>query len=171
MLQEGGRAFSSKPRVDVDPKCLLYVQQREFAATTPADSEWNKVLVINHTVISDLTLNKSWWLCYVVSCLLQTVCQWSDQTMPPLVTWLYFDILVNNLSPSPLLSLLLSFFCTFMTWWNHFISWSGSGAVCLAHCDGFNTWNEVRLLVNAVTLLSKTSEDGRCETCSRSQKK
>lgn len=37
--QEHGRAFRSKPLVDVDPKCLLYVQQREFAATTPADSE------------------------------------------------------------------------------------------------------------------------------------
>lgn len=42
MSQEGGRAFRSKPQVDVDPKCLLYVQQREFAATTPADSELKK---------------------------------------------------------------------------------------------------------------------------------
>lgn len=41
MLQVSGRAFRSKPLVDVDPKCLLYVQQREFAATTPADSEEN----------------------------------------------------------------------------------------------------------------------------------
>ncbi|KAM9363042.1 protein N-terminal asparagine amidohydrolase [Symphorus nematophorus] len=37
-LQENGRAFRSKPLVDVNPKCLLYVQQREFAATTPEDN-------------------------------------------------------------------------------------------------------------------------------------
>ncbi|XP_007543646.1 protein N-terminal asparagine amidohydrolase [Poecilia latipinna] len=37
-LQENAKAFRSKPRVDVDPKHLLYVQQREFAATTPADN-------------------------------------------------------------------------------------------------------------------------------------
>ncbi|CAN9509844.1 unnamed protein product [Ophioblennius macclurei] len=36
-LQDNARAFHSKPLVHVDPKCLLYVQQREFAATTPAD--------------------------------------------------------------------------------------------------------------------------------------
>lgn len=97
-LKEGGRAFRSKPRVDVDPKCLLYVQQREFAATTPAD---NCVSVIG----SD------------------------DATTCHLVV----------------------------------LRHTGSGAVCLAHCDGFNTWNEVRLLVNAVTLLSNTSKDGRLE--------
>lgn len=39
VIQENARAFHSKPLVDVDPKCLLYVQQREFAATTPADSK------------------------------------------------------------------------------------------------------------------------------------
>ncbi|XP_027873260.1 protein N-terminal asparagine amidohydrolase isoform X1 [Xiphophorus couchianus] len=37
-LQENAKAFRSKPRVDVDAKHLLYVQQREFAATTPADN-------------------------------------------------------------------------------------------------------------------------------------
>ncbi|XP_008407169.1 protein N-terminal asparagine amidohydrolase [Poecilia reticulata] len=37
-LQENAKAFRSKPRVDVDQKHLLYVQQREFAATTPADN-------------------------------------------------------------------------------------------------------------------------------------
>lgn len=62
MSQEGGRAFRSKPQVDVDPKCLLYVQQREFAATTPADSELknnknNNLLVINLTVTSGVALN------------------------------------------------------------------------------------------------------------------
>ncbi|KAF4080110.1 hypothetical protein AMELA_G00166710 [Ameiurus melas] len=37
-LKENAKAFRSKPLVTVDPECLLYVQQREFAATTPADS-------------------------------------------------------------------------------------------------------------------------------------
>ncbi|XP_054896802.1 protein N-terminal asparagine amidohydrolase isoform X2 [Poeciliopsis prolifica] len=37
-LKENAKAFRSKSRVDVDPKHLLYVQQREFAATTPADN-------------------------------------------------------------------------------------------------------------------------------------
>ncbi|XP_072539552.1 protein N-terminal asparagine amidohydrolase isoform X3 [Salminus brasiliensis] len=37
-LKENAKEFRSKPLVTVDPKCLLYVQQREFAATTPADS-------------------------------------------------------------------------------------------------------------------------------------
>lgn len=37
VFQENGRAFRSRPLVEVDPKCLLYVQQREFAATTPED--------------------------------------------------------------------------------------------------------------------------------------
>ncbi|KAI4899543.1 hypothetical protein NFI96_016153, partial [Prochilodus magdalenae] len=37
-LKENAKEFRSKPPVTVDPKCLLYVQQREFAATTPADN-------------------------------------------------------------------------------------------------------------------------------------
>uniref|UniRef100_A0A0E9UYB2 Uncharacterized protein n=1 Tax=Anguilla anguilla TaxID=7936 RepID=A0A0E9UYB2_ANGAN len=37
--QENAEAFRAKALVNVDPKCLLYVQQREFAATTPADSK------------------------------------------------------------------------------------------------------------------------------------
>ncbi|KAG7214526.1 hypothetical protein INR49_023041 [Caranx melampygus] len=41
-LQEHARTFRSRPLVDVDPKCLLYVQQREFAATTPADTAFQK---------------------------------------------------------------------------------------------------------------------------------
>ncbi|KAI5108811.1 N-terminal asparagine amidase [Silurus meridionalis] len=36
-IKENATLFRSKPLVTVDPKCLLYVQQREFAATTPAD--------------------------------------------------------------------------------------------------------------------------------------
>lgn len=98
MLQESGRAFRSKPLVDVDPKCLLYVQQREFAATTPAD---NCVSVIG----SD------------------------DATTCHLVV----------------------------------LRHTASGAVCLAHCDGFDTWNEVPRLVNAITLLSNMSKEGRLE--------
>lgn len=97
-LQENGRAFRSKPLVDVDPKCLLYVQQREFAATTPAD---NNVSVIG----SD------------------------DATTCHLVV----------------------------------LRHTGSGAVCLAHCDGSNTWSEVPLFVKAVMSLSNVSKEGRLE--------
>ncbi|KAM3623249.1 uncharacterized protein V6R79_008978 [Siganus canaliculatus] len=97
-LQENGRTFLSKPLVDIDPKCLLYVQQREFAATTPAD---NSVSVLG----SD------------------------DATTCHLVV----------------------------------LRHTGSGAVCLAHCDGFNTWSEVPLLVKAVTSLSNVNKEGRLE--------
>lgn len=97
-LQENGRAFRSKPLVDVDPKCLLYVQQREFAATTPED---NSVSVLG----SD------------------------DATTCHLVV----------------------------------LRHTGSGAVCLAHCDGSKTWSEVPLLVKAVMSLSNISKEGRLE--------
>uniref|UniRef100_A0A3P8TRJ3 N-terminal asparagine amidase n=1 Tax=Amphiprion percula TaxID=161767 RepID=A0A3P8TRJ3_AMPPE len=97
-LQENARTFRSKPLVDVDPKCLLYVQQREFAATTPAD---NCVSVIG----SD------------------------DATTCHLVV----------------------------------LRHTGSGAVCLAHCDGSSTWSEVPLLVKAVTSLSTVCKEGRLE--------
>ncbi|CAL1602002.1 unnamed protein product [Knipowitschia caucasica] len=36
-LQDNARQFRSRPLVEVDPKRFLYVQQREYAATTPAD--------------------------------------------------------------------------------------------------------------------------------------
>ncbi|XP_062853008.1 protein N-terminal asparagine amidohydrolase [Trichomycterus rosablanca] len=36
-LKEKAKVFRSKPILIVDPKCLLYMQQREYAATTPAD--------------------------------------------------------------------------------------------------------------------------------------
>lgn len=97
-LQENARTFRSKPHVDVDPKCLLYVQQREFAATTPAD---NCVSVIG----SD------------------------DATTCHLVV----------------------------------LRHTGSGAVCLAHCDGSSTWSEVPLLVKAVTSMNTVCKEGRLE--------
>lgn len=97
-LQENARTFRSKPPVDVDPKCLLYVQQREFAATTPAD---NCVSVIG----SD------------------------DATTCHLVV----------------------------------LRHTGSGAVCLAHCDGSSTLSEVPLVVKAVMALSNVSKEGRLE--------
>lgn len=97
-LQENARTFRSKPLVDVDPKCLLYVQQREFAATTPAD---NCVSVLGS----------------------------GDATTCHLVV----------------------------------LRHTGSGAVCLAHCDGSSTWSEVPLLVKAVTSLSNVSKEGRLE--------
>lgn len=40
---------------------------------------------------------------------------------------------------------------------------SGSGAVCIAHCDGSSTWSEVPLLVKTVTSLSNVSKEGRYE--------
>ncbi|XP_037621591.1 protein N-terminal asparagine amidohydrolase [Sebastes umbrosus] len=97
-LQENARTFRTKPLVDVDPKCLLYVQQREFAATTPAD---NCVSVLGS----------------------------GDATTCHLVV----------------------------------LRHTGSGAVCLAHCDGSSTWSEVPLLVKAVTSLSNVSKEGRLE--------
>ncbi|XP_062304477.1 protein N-terminal asparagine amidohydrolase [Osmerus eperlanus] len=97
-LQTNASEFRSKAFVDVDSKCLLYVQQREFAATTPAD---NSVAVIGS---DDATT------CHLV--------------------------LVRH---------------------------TGSGAACLAHCDGSSTWSEVPLIVKAVTSLSGPVKEGRLE--------
>ncbi|XP_028303922.1 protein N-terminal asparagine amidohydrolase [Gouania willdenowi] len=97
-LQENARAFRSKPLVVVDTKGLLYIQQREFAATTPDD---DCVSVIG----SD------------------------DATTCHLVV----------------------------------LRHTGSGAVCLAHCDGSSTWSEVPLFVRTVTLLSSVCKEGRLE--------
>ncbi|KAL7825911.1 hypothetical protein SRHO_G00336490 [Serrasalmus rhombeus] len=97
-LEENAKEFRSKSPVTVDPKCLLYVQQREFAATTPGD---NSVSIIGS----------------------------ADATTCHLVV----------------------------------LRHTGSGATCLAHCDGSSTWTEVPLLVNAVTSLSNSAKDGRLE--------
>ncbi|KAM9769849.1 protein N-terminal asparagine amidohydrolase isoform 2-T2 [Menidia menidia] len=97
-LQEKARTFRSRALVDVDPGCLLYVQQREFAATTPAD---NSVSVIG----SD------------------------DATTCHLVV----------------------------------LRHTGSGAVCLAHCDGSSTSSEVPLFVKTVASLGNVCKDGRFE--------
>lgn len=97
-LQDSARAFRSKPLVEVDPKCLLYVQQREFAATTPAD---NSVSVIG----SD------------------------DATTCHLVV----------------------------------LRHTGSGAACVAHCDGSSTSTEIPLLVKAVASLNDDCKEGRLE--------
>uniref|UniRef100_A0A1A7YJQ6 N-terminal asparagine amidase n=1 Tax=Iconisemion striatum TaxID=60296 RepID=A0A1A7YJQ6_9TELE len=97
-LQENARTFRSKPPVEVDPKCLLYVQQREFAATTPAD-EYVSVLGSDDATTCHLVVLRH----------------------------------------------------------------TGSGAVCLAHCDGSRTWSEVQLIVKAVASLSNVCKDGRFE--------
>ncbi|XP_077428185.1 protein N-terminal asparagine amidohydrolase isoform X1 [Vanacampus margaritifer] len=97
-LQENAKAFRSQPLTDVDPKCLLYVQQREFAATIPAD---NNVSVIGS----------------------------EDATTCHLVV----------------------------------LRHTGSGAACLAHCDGSNTYAEVPLLLKSVTSLSTCCNEGRLE--------
>ncbi|XP_061625712.1 protein N-terminal asparagine amidohydrolase [Phyllopteryx taeniolatus] len=97
-LQENAKAFRSQPLTDIDPKCLLYVQQREFAATTPAD---NSVSVIGS----------------------------EDATTCHLVV----------------------------------LRHTGSGAACLAHCDGSNTCAEVPLFIKSVTSLSTCCNEGRLE--------
>ncbi|XP_066521747.1 protein N-terminal asparagine amidohydrolase [Hoplias malabaricus] len=97
-LKENAKEFRSKAPVTFDTKCLLYVQQREFAATTPAD---NSVSVIGS----------------------------GDATTCHLVV----------------------------------LRHTGSGATCLAHCDGSSTWTEVPQLVNAVTSLSNPTKEGRLE--------
>ncbi|XP_057700365.1 protein N-terminal asparagine amidohydrolase [Corythoichthys intestinalis] len=97
-LQENAKVFRSQPLTDVDPKCLLYVQQREFAVTTPAD---NSVSVIGS----------------------------EDATTCHLVV----------------------------------LRHTGSGAACLAHCDGSNTCAEVSLFIKSVTSLSSCCNDGRLE--------
>ncbi|KAM9793082.1 protein N-terminal asparagine amidohydrolase [Neosynchiropus ocellatus] len=97
-LQEHAKVFRSQPLADVDPKCLLYVQQREFAATTPSDD-----------------------------CV--SVMGSDDATTCHLVV----------------------------------LRHTGSGAVCLAHCDGSNTWSEIPLLVKSVMSLSHSTKEGRLE--------
>ncbi|XP_039216798.1 protein N-terminal asparagine amidohydrolase isoform X6 [Crotalus tigris] len=75
-LEEQAKQFRSQPAQAVGPKGLLYVQQREFAATTSKD---------------------------------------------------------------------------------------GSGAICLTHCDGSDTETEVLLVINAVKVLSPSTDCGRLE--------
>ncbi|KTF84662.1 hypothetical protein cypCar_00039864 [Cyprinus carpio] len=97
-LKESAKQFVSRSPEAVDTKQLLYVQQREFAATTPAD---NSVSVLG----SD------------------------DATTCHLVV----------------------------------LRHTGSGATCLAHCDGSSTCTEVPLIVSAVTSRSAPAKEGRLE--------
>ncbi|XP_018596186.2 protein N-terminal asparagine amidohydrolase [Scleropages formosus] len=97
-LRDSAREFRAKGSVNVEPQCLLYVQQRECAATTPADKS---VGVLG----SD------------------------DATTCHLVV----------------------------------LRHTGSGATCLAHCDGSSTWSEVSLIVKAVNDLSRDANEGRLE--------
>ncbi|XP_038163251.1 protein N-terminal asparagine amidohydrolase [Cyprinodon tularosa] len=97
-LQENAKAFRSKPPIDVDPKTLLYVQQREFAATTPADK-----------------------------CV--SVFGSEDATTCHLVV----------------------------------LRHTGSGAVCLAHCDDFRIWSQIARILKAVKSLSNVCNEGRFE--------
>ncbi|XP_051562354.1 protein N-terminal asparagine amidohydrolase-like isoform X2 [Myxocyprinus asiaticus] len=98
LRQEHAKQFVSRSPEPVDPKHLLYLQQREFAAATPTD---NSVSVLG----SD------------------------DATTCHLVV----------------------------------LRHTGSGATCLAHCDGSSTWTEVPLIVNAVTSRSNPAKEGRLE--------
>ncbi|XP_016123557.1 protein N-terminal asparagine amidohydrolase isoform X2 [Sinocyclocheilus grahami] len=97
-LKERAQQFVSRSPEAVDTKQLLYVQQRECAATTPAD---NSVSILGS---DDATT------CHIVV-----------------------------------------------------LRHTGSGATCLAHCDGSSTWTEVPLIVSAVTSRSNPAKEGRLE--------
>uniref|UniRef100_A0A8D0BG62 N-terminal asparagine amidase n=1 Tax=Salvator merianae TaxID=96440 RepID=A0A8D0BG62_SALMN len=97
-LQEQAKRLRSQPAQTVGPKGLLYIQQREFAATTPKDGS---VSILG----SD------------------------DATTCHLVV----------------------------------LRHTGSGAICLTHCDGSDTETEVLLITNAVKVLSPNVECGRLE--------
>ncbi|XP_054856629.1 protein N-terminal asparagine amidohydrolase-like [Eublepharis macularius] len=97
-LEERAKLLRSQPARTVGPRGLLYVQQREFAATTPKDGS-----------ISVLGSD--------------------DATTCHLVV----------------------------------LRHTGSGAICLMHCDGSDTEKEVLLITNAVRALSPNTEYGRLE--------
>ncbi|KAM3827200.1 protein N-terminal asparagine amidohydrolase isoform 2-T3 [Vipera latastei] len=95
---EQAKQFRSQPAQAVGPKGLLYVQQREFAATTSKDGS---VSILG-----------------------------SDDA-----TTCHFVVLRHT----------------------------GSGAICLTHCDGSDTETEVMLMINAVKVLSPSTDCGRLE--------
>ncbi|XP_053219995.1 protein N-terminal asparagine amidohydrolase isoform X1 [Podarcis raffonei] len=97
-LEEQAKILRGQPAQSVGPKGLLYVQQREFAVTTPKDAS---VSILG----SD------------------------DATTCHLVV----------------------------------LRHTGSGAICLTHCDGSDTETEVLLITNAVKVLSPNTECGRLE--------
>ncbi|XP_061455912.1 protein N-terminal asparagine amidohydrolase-like isoform X2 [Rhineura floridana] len=97
-LEEQAKCLRSQAAQSVGPKGLLYVQQREFAATTPKDGS---VSILG----SD------------------------DATTCHLVV----------------------------------LRHTGSGAICLTHCDGSDTETEVLLITNAMKVLSPNTECGRLE--------
>ncbi|XP_066496845.1 protein N-terminal asparagine amidohydrolase isoform X2 [Tiliqua scincoides] len=97
-LEERAKLLRSQSAQTVGPKGLLYVRQREFAATTPKDGS---VSILG----SD------------------------DATTCHLVV----------------------------------LRHTGSGAICLTHCDGSDTETEVLLIMNAVKVLSPNMECGRLE--------
>ncbi|KAK9393204.1 protein N-terminal asparagine amidohydrolase [Crotalus adamanteus] len=97
-LEEQAKQFRSQPAQAVGPKGLLYVQQREFAATTSKDGS---VSILG-----------------------------SDDA-----TTCHFVVLRHT----------------------------GSGAICLTHCDGSDTETEVLLVINAVKVLSPSTDCGRLE--------
>ncbi|KAM3916099.1 protein N-terminal asparagine amidohydrolase [Leptodactylus fuscus] len=96
-LEERARNLKSQPIQIVGANGFLYVQQRELAATTPADSS------ISILGSEDATT------CHIIV-----------------------------------------------------LRHTGSGATCLAHCDGSNSETEVEAIVQAVKSLTKTTE-GRLE--------
>lgn len=86
--------------------------------------------------------------------------------MPPPAIWLCCDTLVDCPISRCILCALV--FLVLKLWIAFLLSamiWiEGSGAVCLAHCDGSSTCTEVPLFVKAVTSMSNFSKEGRYKT-------
>ncbi|KAM4697580.1 protein N-terminal asparagine amidohydrolase [Rhinophrynus dorsalis] len=97
-LEVRAKALTSQLTQSVGPKGFLYVQQREFAVTTPNDR------FISILGSEDATT------CHIVV-----------------------------------------------------LRHTGSGATCLAHCDGSDTENEVAAILHSVNSLTRNSEGGRLE--------
>lgn len=113
-----------------------------------------------------------------------SVCRWSDELLP-CVNQTDTDVSLSSDSVSILGSddattchlvmlrhtgntkpssnqYLMPFYCTFVCLILYLFCSEGSGATCLAHCDGSSTWTEVPLIVNAVTSKSNPVKEGRC---------
>ncbi|KAG8145578.1 hypothetical protein E2320_012093 [Naja naja] len=119
-LEEQAKQFRGQPAQAVGPKGLLYVQQREFAATTSKDDS-----------VSILGSDDATTCHFVV--LRHTGTEITEE--------------ICGLVPIKV----------------DFYQVSGSGAICLTHCDGSDTETEVLQIVNAVKVLSLSTECGRLE--------